>query len=402
MNQGPDKDPSLADWPGVVALFTAGDMARAEAACIAMLEREPNAFEPCRMLGLIALRARQRGAALSRFHQAAASAPTDATALTLIGGDFFNAAAFDEALQVLEQAKALEPTSASVRTVWLNAFAGRQLSLYHHQKLGFAPDIFQPQTFNDHMLRWILYGRDPKVRTVCDKVALRGFLVERVGPDLVVPLLHQWERAEDIDWAALPESFVIKASHGSGQCVVVADKAAHDPEAVLAQAKAWLARDFFELSKEWAYLNLPRRVLIEPLLQAAPGSPLVEVQVHTFGGKPKLIMTLTGQKGDGGRRGGWYTPDGRRLDLGTTTLKPFDLALSDADRPRLIALAARAGQGFRAVRVDFYLTDKGPKIGELTPYTGGGRNRFLPPERNLQLGRLWTDDDDLSDIPTYS
>ena len=388
-------------YRAALALFEAGDGAGAQAACMDMLRREPNAFAPTRLLGAIALRAGQRDQALVWIRQARALA-FDAPRKALIGTAFFWAAAFDEAVEVLAEARALNPGERRILSTWLGATSGKHLSHYYEAKLERKPEIFRPRTFNDHMLRWIIYGRDPNLKIICDKFALRGFLRDRVGPDLVVPLLHHWDRAEDVDWASLPDSFVIKASHGSGQCLVIEDKAAHDPAEVLAQVKGWLARDYFEFSKEWAYLNLPRRVLIEPLLRPQVGDALVEVQVYTFGGKAKMIMTATGQKGDEGRVGGWYRLDGRRLDLATGKLRSTDLPIGDAVRAQLVEIAERACQGFKALRVDFYVTDQGPKIGELTPYTGGGRNTFLPAERDEQLGRLWTEDYDLADIPDHA
>jgi tetratricopeptide (TPR) repeat protein len=388
-------------YSAALALFEAGDRAGAQAACLNILRSYPDAFSPARLLGVLALQAGQREDALGWLRKARAAA-SNLQLKALVGMDLFRAAAFDEAVEVLAEARALSPAEPRLLGAWLAATSGKSLSRYHEAKLGRAPDIFRPRTFNDHMLRWIIYGRDPKLKIICDKFALRGFLESRVGPDLVVPLLRHWDRAEDVDWASLPDSFVIKASHGSGQCLVIEDKAAHDPSVVLAQVKTWLSRDFFELSKEWAYLHLHRRVLVEPLLRPRAGDALVEVQVYTFGGKPKMIMTVTGQKGDQGRKGAWYRLDGRRLDLATGKLKPADLSLGDADRTQLVEIAERACQGFKALRVDFYLTDQGPKIGELTPYTGGGRNTFLPAERDEQLGRLWTEDYDLADIPDHA
>ena len=390
-------------YSAALALFEAGDRAGAQAACLDLLRSHPDAFSPVRLLGVIALQAGEREQALVWLRKARAAA-SNVQFKTLVGTDQFRAAAFDEAVEVLAEARALSPAEPSIRGAWLAATSGKSLSRYHEAKLGRAPDIFRPRTFNDHMLRWIIYGRDPKLKIICDKFALRGFLESRVGPELVVPLLRHWDRAEDVDWASLPDSFVIKASHGSGQCLVIEDKAAHDPAVVLAQVKAWLMRDFFELSKEWAYLHLPRRVLIEPVLRPHAGEPLVEVQVYTFGGKAKLINTMMGQKGqkgEEGRKGAWYRLDGRRLDLATGKLKSTDLPVGDSVRAQLVEIAERACQGFKALRVDFYLTDQGPKIGELTPYTGGGRNTFLPAERDEQLGRLWTEDYDLADIPDH-
>lgn len=54
-----------------------------------------------------------------------------------------------------------------------------------------------------------------------------------------------------------------------------------------------------------------------------------------------------------------------------------------------IAAAERVSTGLAQLRVDFYLTGEGLRVGELTPYNRGGRALWNPPEWDARLGALW-------------
>ncbi len=57
-----------------------------------------------------------------------------------------------------------------------------------------------------------------------------------------------------------------------------------------------------------------------------------------------------------------------------------EFQLSDSDRHKMVEIAEQVSKGFSSLRVDFYITRDGLKIGELSPYTWGGRYRWYPPE----------------------
>ncbi len=87
-------------------------------------------------------------------------------------------------------------------------------------------------------------------------------------------------------------------------------------------------------------------------------------------------------------RDNWYDAAGVRLPL-RVKATPGDFVLSENDIRILVPVAERVSAGFSHLRVDFYLTSDGPKIGELTPYHVAGTAKWNPPEWDEKLGRLW-------------
>ena len=75
---------------------------------------------------------------------------------------------------------------------------------------------FPPISFNEHILHRLIYDRDPRLKVICDKVALRQFVQEMVGSKHNVPLLGVYEHPKEIDWQTLTGKFVLKPSHISG------------------------------------------------------------------------------------------------------------------------------------------------------------------------------------------
>jgi len=263
-----------------------------------------------------------------------------------------------------------------------------ELERRYQKAFGRLPNIESPRSFNELMLCRILYDRDPRLRIICDKLAVRDFIREHAGPEYLVPLLGVWKDPAAIAWDALPERFVLKPNHSSGPVAIVRSDADRDPAALSAMAAEWLRHDFFDLNLEWGYRNMPRRLLAEPLLLGPGGGPLAEAQVMTFHGKSAVIRVMTGDKRTPSRRDNWFDMEGRRLSIGTET-QAGNFALSPVDARMLAPAAERVAADFSHLRVDFYLTDDGPRIGELTPYHLCGRARWSPPEWDEKLGRLW-------------
>jgi hypothetical protein len=254
---------------------------------------------------------------------------------------------------------------------------------------GRLPNIAAPSGFNEWILHRTLYDHDPRLKTICDKLAVREFIRRCAGPEYLVPLLGVWEDPASVPWHELPRSFVLKPNHSSGLVAIVRTDAERDPVALATQAADWLKHDFFDTNFEWGYRNLPRRLLAEPLLAGPAGAPLAEAAVFTFHGKAAVIRVKTGEKLTPAERANWFDAQGRALPPLSARQTAGDYVLSANDVKIVVPLAERIAAGFSHLRVDMYLTDEGPKIGELTSYENAGLKQWTPPEWDEKLGRLW-------------
>lgn len=264
----------------------------------------------------------------------------------------------------------------------------------YYKSFGHQPQLNPPITFNEHIIHRILFDRDPRLKIVCDKIRAKEFIRERVDQSYPVSTLGIWDEPRQITWDRWPERFVLKSNHASGTIAVVPPGPERDIDHLTAKAEQWLAYDYFDVSFEWGYRGMQRRLLAEPLLLSPSGGPVTEVQVFTFHGHAALIRFLTGTKGRD-RAQCWFDATGRRLVIQTIT-PDSDVDLEDDLRTEMVQVAEAIAHDFSSMRVDFFLTADGLRIGELTPYNQAGKQAWRSPELDAVLGRLWNQPLDLS------
>jgi TupA-like ATPgrasp len=275
----------------------------------------------------------------------------------------------------------------------------QRLVLRYAAAFGQPPRLNPPVGYNEHMIHRLLYDRDPTLKIICDKIAVKKFVAERAGVQYTVPLLGAWRRAEQITWDSLPESFVLKPNQTSGPFILVENRATMDIPALTAEVKSWLRKGSFIRDSEWCYKGIPRRVMAEPLLRG-PGGQELEVQVFTFHGRAALVELLTGRKFTDERYMGWFDVNGRQLALAIKTAKKAPMKLDPALRRQVIPVAEAVSAGMSFLRVDFLVTAEGPRVGELTPYPWAGHAYWLDAKMDEMMGRVFASPD-TSFIPDF-
>jgi hypothetical protein len=156
-------------------------------------------------------------------------------------------------------------------------------------------------------------------------------------------------------------------------------------------ARSWLALDYYDSTFEWGYRGIRPRLIVEPVLRGPDGAAPAEPQVYTFGGRGHLLRVTSGLKKTPERRENWFDTDGTQQPIRFLRYPTGTYVLDREMAHRLVAMAEAVATGFVHLRVDFYLTDGGLRIGELTPYTIAGAADWSPREVDMQLGALWTE-----------
>lgn len=264
-------------------------------------------------------------------------------------------------------------------------FVTAEHALYHLE----LPALGHPRTFSEYIHHRKLHDRDPRLPVFADKVRVKEQIARLLGEDWVNPSLWVGESAADVPFDALPSGFVLKANHGTNMNWIVRPDRPVDRDAVRRMAAHWLGNDFGRLHREWAYRQIPRRLLAEPLL--ADGVPLVDYKFYVFGGKVRFIDVKMGRGEGEVETSAIMGPDWRRQPFryGPHPAHPTD---PPAPRvlPRLLAAAETLGALFRFVRADFYEVDGRPYFGEATFYPSAGLSRFSPACFDAHFGSLLT------------
>lgn len=153
-------------------------------------------------------------------------------------------------------------------------------------------NLEDPQTFNEKLM-WIKLNEDDNFKAKCtDKYEVRNY-VENLGlKNILNELYFVYDRVEDINFDELPNSFVLKGTHGCGCNIICSDKSKLDKTDAIIKLKKWMQTDYSLLSAEPHYAKIKPRIVAEKFLGEQGGLPPIDYKIHCFNGKPKLIEVV--------------------------------------------------------------------------------------------------------------
>lgn len=237
---------------------------------------------------------------------------------------------------------------------------------------GYKVDWEHPRDINEK-IQWLMCFSDTSLWSECaDKVRIRDFVKERGLEHLLVPCLGIWGKAEDIDFDALPEKFVIKCNHDSGSTIIVDKAKGFDADAIRHELAAHLKVKYGYAHGEMYYNDIRPKIIAEQFLEqkspVLPGRP-IDYKVWCFDGKPYSIWACHSRT-----REGTYV---NIYDLQWNVHPEYSVFTSHymdgegkVPRPEnleeMLGYASILSKGFPEVRVDFYIIDGRIYFGELT------------------------------------
>lgn len=251
-------------------------------------------------------------------------------------------------------------------------------------------DLKNPQTFNEK-LQWLkLYDRRPEYTTMVDKYRAKDYVASVIGEEYIIPALGAWKSFDEIDFDALPDQFVLKCNHGSGDVVICRDKASFDREAARRKLTKALEADYYLVSREWPYKNVDRLILAEQYLEDAETGDARDYKFFCFSGEVKCFKVDLDRFT--GRHANWYDRDGQILPYGTRGAEPvYDREVRLPEQlDEMMALAEKLSHGYPFMRVDFYYVNGKIYSGELTFYPASGLKPFTDMEWDRIMGSWLT------------
>ena len=294
-------------------------------------------------------------------------------------------------------------------------------------------NLKHPKTFNEK-IQWIkLYGVTPLMRDCTDKVKVRDYVREKIGEEYLKPVLqiipnesHETMRChceqtndhlmsarqstdicqdtpdchgtqnvvvprndrthynknndittyfDQINFDKLPNSFVMKCSHGCKWQYIIKNKEEYLKNKRLfditrRQITGWLEQEFWVWEGfEMQYKGIEPKILIEPLMRDEINIPSQEIQIYFINNLPKLVIKLHNDK---------------QITLYDENLNCIDEKFSEGDQKifykpddilkQTIDLSIKLikNSNFKFVRADWMIYQNKPYFEELTftPYSG--------------------------------
>ncbi len=265
------------------------------------------------------------------------------------------------------------------------------LSLLHRRHTGRFPKLFRPSTFNEKILQRSLRP-DPLYSQLADKLAVRNYVSGKIGEKHLVPLVAVPKVFTQADFDQLPNSFVMKANHGSSFVEVVFDKSQQTFEHLQRLCNRWVATDFYRNARERHYKDIRPRIFFEELLLDKRGQIPADYKVHCFADRPRqplmFILLVTNRFGND-THGDVFDAQWNHLDI---EFSPYTRSKNPPPPPDnlelMLKLAASLSADFDYVRVDLYAPGNELFFGELTFTPGAGIMRIKPDRIDAEWGRF--------------
>ena len=258
----------------------------------------------------------------------------------------------------------------------------------YYEIFGYHIDWKNPRDLNEK-INYLAFKTDTRQWSLwADKYAVREYVRSKGLGHILVPLYGKWDDANDIDWQSLPQQCVLKANNGSGDAIIIKDKATCNEETIKEQLNHSLHTNFGIKTAEPHYLRIKPCIIAEKLLQPTDGSPLVDYKVWCFHGKPYSILTVSERNNTTNQyKLALYNLNWERIQAIVANNHKNNLPV---ERPvhlnQMLNYATILSEDIPEVRVDFYEIDEQVYFGEMTMTSAAGRMTNYTKECLLEMG----------------
>jgi hypothetical protein len=269
------------------------------------------------------------------------------------------------------------------------------LSLQYRLKTGRKLNLKDPERFTEKLQYYKMHYRNPDMTRCVDKYDVRSFVKERLGTDKYLNTLFQvCHKADEINFDALPDKFVIKTTDGGdgANVMVCADKSKLDVNETIKTVNSWRNKRYDRVSREWAYKGAKdSRVIVEKYLEDdgnADGS-IDDYKFLCYDGKFRFLW-VDKDRFSGHKRGFWDENlnflEGVYSDWPTFGKGGIPLPENIQE---MIALSEKLAAGFPFARIDWYNIKGKITFGEITFYPWSGNVVYTPDSFDFELGKFF-------------
>lgn len=265
------------------------------------------------------------------------------------------------------------------------------LRLQYWIKTGRFLNLRTPQRYTEKLQWYKLNYKEPLMVKCVDKYDVREY-VESLGLGTILNDCYGvYESAEEVDFDALPNSFVMKDSLGGGgnSVIICRDKTTANLDEYRVKMSKWINKKRVRSGgREWPYYSgKPHRIVIEKYLEQNDGD-LPDYKFFCFNGKVYCVYLMTNYR-ENHENGilGFLDRDFNLLPAHRADFKPL---LIQPQKPenfeKMVEYAELLSKQFPHVRVDFYNINGKIVFGELTFFMASGYLFFEPDSFDYEMG----------------
>jgi len=267
-------------------------------------------------------------------------------------------------------------------------------------------------TFEQKILHKIAFDRNPMLTIYADKVKVREYVRQLIGSKYLIKSFGDYPNLENLTRSDFPRNFVLKSNHGSGGSLICWEGAPRgssipkdlsavnwekflihpddlDWKDLVSLSNKWLTLNYYWTPgryPEWAYKQIPPRLLAEELLLDENTLPF-DYKFQMVNGKCAFIQVDASRFGF--HRRNLYTKDWKPINAKTTHPKILDNLPKPRLLPEMLDIARTLSQNVDFIRVDLYSIGNQVFFGELTNYPNGGFAEIWPKSLSIDLASDW-------------
>ena len=250
-----------------------------------------------------------------------------------------------------------------------------------HKKIA---NFKNPTTFSEKLGHLKLYRHSDILSNLCDKYLVKNHVRRKIGDKYVLDTLHISSEPKTIPFKDLPNSFIVKATHGSGWNIIVKDKTNIDYKYIIKKCEFFLSMNYYYFGRECQYKNIKPQIMIEELLLDEKGNIPNDYKFFCFNGKVKFIQVDI-------NRGVSHNRD--FYDLNWNKM-PFELKYPsyeyNIDKPinikDMIEVSELLSESLNFARIDLYSIFNRIYFGEITLTPGNNLEKFSPSKYDRIFG----------------
>lgn len=276
----------------------------------------------------------------------------------------------------------------------IHAISPSLLMKYRHLILkGRWPNIKAPKTFDEKLI-WLNFFWQHPLKTICgDKYAMRNYVKKNGLGHILVPILGVYNNPNEIDFDRLPEKFVLKCTHGCGFNIISSSKNSLNIESTKKRLSRWMRQNIGKKSGELHYATMKPRIISEVFLEEPNSSQFpIDYKVYCFGGKAHCTMVCLGRDlSFSAKHFIFFNRDWtKRLNYDRRGLSENLSINKPTGYEKMIEYAEQLSKPFPFVRLDFYIINGKPLLGEMTFTPNGCVDPTLTELAQIEMGSLIT------------
>ena len=255
---------------------------------------------------------------------------------------------------------------------------------------GYEMDWMKPTTFNHHIQR-LKFNLDEQTAILTDKLLVRDYVADRLGSDVLIPLLGVYESAEEVDFDSMKTGIVIKTNHGSGPSHYEMFPSDKTEDEIRRKFSTALSKAYYGTKwGEFQYNGIEPKLLIEERIGSESKSP-EDYKFHMWdaGRNNKWFLQVNIDRGSKLKLN-VYDQNFQLMDVQKTGLPNAEFVLPERNHlDSMFQMARKLADGHPYVRVDLYLVEEKIYFGELTFTPDCGFGEFSDMGVAKQLGSFF-------------